>query len=88
MRIGLIALIALLLAPPPIHITSQSRSLQPGELVVLSIVLPEASDRIRVHAFDREVAAYPAGAREWRRLDVRVRQPSATVKARSGYFGG
>ena len=25
---------------------------------------------------------------EWRRLQVRVRQPSATVKARSGYFGG
>jgi VWFA-related protein len=26
--------------------------------------------------------------REWRRLDVRVKRPSATVKARSGYFGG
>jgi hypothetical protein len=26
--------------------------------------------------------------REWRRLDVRVRNPAATVKARSGYFGG
>jgi Ca-activated chloride channel family protein len=25
---------------------------------------------------------------EWRRLDVRVRNSSATVKARSGYFGG
>ncbi|HKB09605.1 MAG TPA: VWA domain-containing protein [Vicinamibacterales bacterium] len=28
------------------------------------------------------------GGREWRRLDVRVRRPSATVKARSGYFAG
>jgi len=27
-------------------------------------------------------------AREWRRLDVRVKRPSAIVKARSGYFGG
>ena len=27
-------------------------------------------------------------AREWRRLDVRVKRPSAVVKARSGYFGG
>jgi VWFA-related protein len=25
--------------------------------------------------------------REWRRLEVRVRNPSATVKSRSGYFG-
>jgi hypothetical protein len=34
------------------------------------------------------IAIEAAGAREWRRLDVRVRQPAATVKARSGYFGG
>jgi Ca-activated chloride channel family protein len=27
-------------------------------------------------------------AREWRRLDVRVKTPSAVVKARSGYYGG
>ena len=27
-------------------------------------------------------------AREWRRLDVRVKRPSAVVKARNGYFGG
>jgi hypothetical protein len=25
---------------------------------------------------------------EWRRLQVRVKRPSATVKTRSGYFGG
>jgi hypothetical protein len=25
---------------------------------------------------------------EWRRLQVRVKNPSATVKTRSGYFGG
>lgn len=29
-----------------------------------------------------------AGDREWRRLDVRVRRPASTVKARAGYFGG
>lgn len=27
-------------------------------------------------------------AREWRRLDVRVKHPAAVVKARSGYYGG
>jgi len=34
------------------------------------------------------LAIEAARAREWRRLDVRVKQPSMTVKARSGYFGG
>ena len=29
-----------------------------------------------------------SGLNEWRRLEVRVRRPSAVVKARSGYFGG
>jgi hypothetical protein len=34
------------------------------------------------------LAIEAAAEREWRRLDIRVKQPSATVKARSGYFGG
>jgi VWFA-related protein len=34
------------------------------------------------------LAIEAAAAREWRRLDIRVKQPAATVKARSGYFGG
>jgi VWFA-related protein len=34
------------------------------------------------------LAIEAAGAREWRRLDIRVKHPAATVKARSGYFGG
>jgi len=34
------------------------------------------------------LAIEAAGGREWRRLDVRVRRPAATVKARSGYFAG
>jgi hypothetical protein len=34
------------------------------------------------------LAIEAAGANEWRRLDVRVKRPSAKVKARSGYFGG
>jgi VWFA-related protein len=33
------------------------------------------------------LAIEAARAQEWRRLDVRVRNQSATVKARSGYFG-
>lgn len=34
------------------------------------------------------LAIEAADSREWRRLDVRVKHPSAVVKARSGYFGG
>jgi len=62
------ALAALLLAPAPITITAQSRSLQPGELVVLSIALAEPSDQVRVRAFDHDVVAYRDGDRAWRAL--------------------
>jgi Ca-activated chloride channel homolog len=34
------------------------------------------------------LAIEAAAGSEWRRLDVRVRRPSAVVKARSGYFAG
>jgi Ca-activated chloride channel homolog len=34
------------------------------------------------------LAIEATSAREWRRLDVRVKTPAAVVKARSGYYGG
>ncbi|HEX2343687.1 MAG TPA: VWA domain-containing protein [Vicinamibacterales bacterium] len=34
------------------------------------------------------LAIEAANSPEWRRLDVRVKHPSAVVKARNGYFGG
>jgi VWFA-related protein len=34
------------------------------------------------------LAIEAASTQEWRRLDVRVKNPAASVKARSGYFGG
>jgi VWFA-related protein len=34
------------------------------------------------------LAIQAASVQEWRRIQVRVKHPSATVKARSGYFGG
>jgi VWFA-related protein len=34
------------------------------------------------------LAIEAASARQWRRLDVRVKAPAAVVRARSGYYGG
>jgi len=55
-------------APEPVRITARSRSMQPGELVVLSIAGPDRRDTVRVRAFNHDVAAYPVGDREWRAL--------------------
>jgi murein DD-endopeptidase MepM/ murein hydrolase activator NlpD len=59
-----------------IQIAMQARAVAPGELVVLTITLPEDRDAVRVRAFDRDMAAWAAGrstgsspaSREWRAL--------------------
>jgi len=43
-------------------------SIAAGEIVVLSIVAPQAAAALHVRAFDRDVAAYRDGDREWRAL--------------------
>jgi murein DD-endopeptidase MepM/ murein hydrolase activator NlpD len=89
MRVAALALGALLMAPPPMQISARSRSLQPGELVVLSIALPEASGPIKARAFDRDVAVYPDGERGWRALvgidlDVKPGTYAVTIDAGAG----
>jgi len=51
-----------------IDVAVAARSIQPGELVVLTITTPTAVDRVRVRAFDRDAAAYREGERSWRAL--------------------
>lgn len=85
-RGALAALVAVLTAPAGIQFAARARSLQPGEIVVLSIALPEATDQVRVRAFDRDVAAYPVGDRAWRALvgidlDVKPGTYAVTVDA-------
>ena len=66
--VGLVALAAsLVAAAEPIQISARARSLQPGEVVVLAIVPPVATDAVRVLVFDREVAAYKVGD-AWRAI--------------------
>ena len=84
-----VAVAWLMLAPPPIQISARSRSLQPGEVVLLSIVLPPGLDAVKVRAFDREVTAYPDGDRTWRALvgvdlDVKAGTYPVTVDAGVG----
>jgi len=89
-RIAAIAALfsTLLAAPPaPLRISARSRAMQPGELVVLSIDGPQRSDTVRVRAFNRDVAAYPAGDREWRALvgiDLDVKAGTHTVTVDAG----
>src|SRR5262249_42847928 len=69
-RVAAIAalLSTMLVAPAPLRISARARSIQPGELVVLTIAGVEPGETVRVRAFNRDVAAYPAGDRQWRAL--------------------
>lgn len=88
------ALTLLLAAPARMEITSRSRALQPGEVVVLSIAAPDAADQLRVRAFDRDAVAYRDAGRSWRAvigIDLDVKpgtypvQIDATGGARATY---
>jgi murein DD-endopeptidase MepM/ murein hydrolase activator NlpD len=50
-----------------LQVSAQSRSMRPGELVVLTIVAP-AESTVRVRAFDRPITPFSVGARRWRAL--------------------
>ncbi len=72
-----------------IDIAANARSIQPGELVVLTMVVPEPADRVRLHAFNREIPVYRVDAATWRGLvgiDLGVRPGtySASVEVISG----
>jgi murein DD-endopeptidase MepM/ murein hydrolase activator NlpD len=56
------------IASGQIRIVARSRSVAPGEVVVLTMTLPRAADRLRVHAFDRDIAAFRTGTRTWRAI--------------------
>ncbi len=87
----ILALLVMLsaVAPAPITISAKSRSVQPGEIVVLAIRGPEAADHVRIRAFDRDVAAFADGDHGWRAivgidLDVKPGTYAVTVESGSG----
>jgi murein DD-endopeptidase MepM/ murein hydrolase activator NlpD len=85
-RLAMAGLVTLSLAPPSIDLSVQSRTPRPGELVVLSIALSEPADHVRVHAFHRDLPAFPVGEGVWRALvgidlDVRPGTYPITVVA-------
>ncbi|OLC50177.1 MAG: hypothetical protein AUH43_05755 [Acidobacteria bacterium 13_1_40CM_65_14] len=53
------------------EVTAKSRAVQPGELVVLTMIAPVHVDQVRVHAFGHEVATFTTlspGDRTWQAL--------------------
>jgi biotin carboxyl carrier protein len=53
---------------PAIAVSIEARTQQPGELVVLTITVPERTPHVRVQAFGHDVTPYPARDGEWRAL--------------------
>jgi len=71
-----------LLLSAALGVSAESRSLQPGELVVLTIEAPSET-KVRVRAFEREVTPFPVDKRHWRALigiDLATTPGSYTVR--------
>ena len=78
---------AAVVALAAIQLSVQARAVEPGELVAITIVLPEHRDAVRVRAFDHEVAAFEVDDREWRALvgiDLAVKPGAYIVSVDAG----
>ena len=73
--------------PASLTITAASRSVQPGELVVLTVVSAGPLEAIRAPAFDRALLGYQSDPRTWTLLvgiDLDVKPGTYTVTIESG----
>jgi hypothetical protein len=75
--------------PAALAVTIEARAIQPGEIVVLIVSVPEATEAIDVHAFGRSWPAYRATATTWRALvgidlDTAPKNYAAVVTAGDG----
>ncbi len=66
---SLAPLLLLMLASPAasdaIRVTTATRSMRPGEIVLFTIKVPERTDAVRLRVFTRDIAAYEAGEGVW-----------------------
>ncbi len=84
----LVLAITLTQVTSPIQITARARSFRPGEVILLTIVPPQAADSIHVRAFERDVRAYQDGD-SWRAIvgvdmDVKPGTYHVSVESRTG----
>ncbi|MCC7416080.1 MAG: M23 family metallopeptidase [Acidobacteria bacterium] len=73
----------------PITVTTDARSIRPGELVVFTIGVPDGTDHVTVRAFDRDVPATRLDNGAWRALvgidvGVRPRRYRVEISAEGG----
>ena len=68
MRLAAVALAGFVAQQSQVVISVSARSLQPGELVLLTITTPEPAGAVHMRAFDRDWAAFPVDGRVWRAL--------------------
>jgi murein DD-endopeptidase MepM/ murein hydrolase activator NlpD len=76
-------------AADSIAIATSARSIQPGELVVLTMTVPGPAESVRLHAFNREIPVYRVDAGTWRGivgidLGVRPGAYSLSIEASLG----
>ncbi len=74
-------------AQPALTIDVDARSVQPGELVLLTITTPSATGGVRVHAFNRTVQAFGLGPGKWEALvgiDLAARPGTQVVSVEAG----
>src|SRR5712692_3652064 len=76
-------------AADSLTVVADARSIQPGELVLLTVTGPESLDTLRVHAFHRDIAGFRVDAGTWRALvgiDLGVTPGTyvASIDARTG----
>jgi hypothetical protein len=63
-----VAIVAASTGAEPVTVASTARSMQPGELVVLTVTTLEPAEVVRVRAFDRDVPVFRAGSLKWQAL--------------------
>src|SRR6266851_8873156 len=76
-------------ATDSLAIRADARSMQPGELVLLTVTGPDSLDTLRVRAFNRDIAGFRVDAGTWRALvgiDLGITAGTyvASIDARTG----